>query len=396
MKLSPREQQLDEVLDTLKPLLEKEMDESNRAAIRKALGPIQGEQHYSHYVPPTGKTLASGARPLLEAMIAALPKRHVVAIERETADALIEKYPAWWNKGIDMDSAIEVLPRKKLCLVRARNGRRVIITSSYFVAFAQDVSVNHRYQSVRDFCVCQDLLLASGNITLEAVTKQRKILCSFLMGLKPNGIDKDGNVKLSYRTPRHLAFPQGYFLGNKKHVCVVSQQLEIGYMEMLYLRFRLGKGLNDNLLIAHDLLLNGKQSSSPLEPGFACPGIPACGGYGAQACTGCDDDPYMSMVGADIPDHVMHGYFLCRLCHRKIDTRELAILRQRKNKNDDHDDDDGDHVHNYNTLSVAQERRLQVLEDRAEKHPQQTKASRDKAMRLTVRKLWLEMNACTN
>ena len=144
VKLSPREQQLDEVLDTLKPLLEKEMDESNRAAIRKALGPIQGEQHYSHYVPPTGKTLASGARPLLEAMIAALPKRHVVAIERETADALIEKYPAWWNKGIDMDSAIEVLPRKKLCLVRARNGRRVIITSSYFVAFTEDVSVNHR------------------------------------------------------------------------------------------------------------------------------------------------------------------------------------------------------------------------------------------------------------
>ena len=47
-----------------------------------------------------------------------LDSDHVIVMERTTFDALEEKYPDWIRSVIDMNSAIEVMPKRALVLVR--------------------------------------------------------------------------------------------------------------------------------------------------------------------------------------------------------------------------------------------------------------------------------------
>lgn len=167
--------------------------------------------------------------------------------------------------------------------------------------------------------------------------------------------DKDGNIQEdndNYHSARVRAMPKEFFLCPPANVLNVSKNLGIGYGETLLLRHFLGKDLFGNKLKSF-----GMNPFSPLEPDFTCPGVPAAPGIAAQPCMHyCDDDDdeeqeeeelYISMVGAEQPDHVYFGNFCCQKCHRKYERLELVTLKEMKKKG---------------TINPTQEERLHKLE----------------------------------
>ena len=345
LRRSPREKALHDVLGRLEPALEGAMNKAKETTARAALELIQ-DQYYSSYVRPSQVELAAGARQVLQQEFKRLPADHVIVIERFTIAALEAEQLEWLSSVIDMDSAIEVLPEdtRALSLVRAYSNHRVVITASYFVAMEEETNTSARFSSVKAYVACMDLLVASGNQVGHDVQRQRRILQSFLMYL-----DFDACGDANYRTARQHAMPQGFFAGNKKNVLVVSQNLKMGYGELLYLRERLGEAKTGKLLVAH-----GFQASSPLEPTWKCPGAPRVAEIQAHACTNHqDDDRYAVMVGGDQPEHLLRGWFCCQRCHRKMERRELALLQQAETENE---------------LPKGGMKRLQLLQGRKDVH----------------------------
>ena len=286
----PREVTLRSVVNTLLPLLQPDPDALDHAAIQKALRPIQGE-NYSSFVRPSTPEMAVGAHQVLQTELASHPTKHDVHwLERYAWNALKQECGESLEDIVDLKTAMEVTPDRpgSLCLVRTQSDRRLIISSSFYIAFAQNQTPAHRFGSVQDFLAAFDFLHASGNVSHAAVSKHRKILCSFLMGVERG--DKPGWEDQLLKS-RILAVAKGYFRCAPKGTVVVSQQLQIGYGEMLYLREALGKEMTIKMMLAHDLLLNGMQTSSPLEPDWRCPGLPAIGGR--------DDDVLEFSGGAD-------------------------------------------------------------------------------------------------
>jgi hypothetical protein len=113
-------------------------------------------------------------------------------LERCTFRALEKHYQSWVDAAFDMESAIAVRPRMGLCLVRARDGhRRFAITSSYFVAFADETKTTARFRVTQDYWTMLCLLHARGNVTCPELLRQQGILRSFLMGVE--GLDGDGD-----------------------------------------------------------------------------------------------------------------------------------------------------------------------------------------------------------
>ena len=418
LQRSPREAKLDEIIESLQPLLEGTVDAFNPeecTIIRSTLEPIQGDNK-SHYVRPSRAALAEGARQLLRELLNSLPANHVIMVERVTVHALEVECSHWFETVIDMSTAIDVVPDdpRSLCLVRARSGHRIIITLSFFMAFAEKVPMEVRFRCITAYITCLDFMEASGNQSLEKVEQQRAILGSFLMGLEfgqqsstsTTGIDDDASavdddavlpadcrysdddllqddfddedgdsdddddddaddnsdddaseddaddadysdadasaddtsnnkviIAEQYRKPRLLTFPNGYFKGPRFSVLGVSKALKIGYAEMLYIRVQLGADKFNQLLIAHGLLYQGRQASSPLELSFACPGVPACPGFEQEPCAWRDRDdvtPQVIMVGGGARQcHPCFGLFVCRhCCYKKIARREQQFLEE--------------------------------------------------------------------
>ena len=61
------------------------------------------------------------------------------------------------------------------------------MTSSYFVAFAEENSTVAHFNCIQAYLTCLSLLCASGNVSQQELSRQGRILCIFLMGLE--GID---------------------------------------------------------------------------------------------------------------------------------------------------------------------------------------------------------------
>ena len=77
-----------------------------------------------------------------------LDSDHVIVMERTTFDALEETYPDWICSIIDLKSAIEVMPKWALLLVCTKSGHRIMITASYFIAFAESTNMASRFKSI--------------------------------------------------------------------------------------------------------------------------------------------------------------------------------------------------------------------------------------------------------
>jgi hypothetical protein len=158
----------------------------------------------------------------------------------------------------------------------------------------------------------------------------------------------DYNSTGFYAARLHV-FPKGYFLGSHRDVFNVSKHLGIGDPEMLYLREKLGKDLTGKLLVAFNV-----RPDNPLEPDWACPGVPAGITKPAQPC---EQDPnaevtlYNSRLGQNQPHHVLREacHYLCQNCHRRSESREKEILEKK--------DSEG-------SISVPESERLRVLTER--------------------------------
>ena len=185
VKSSPREWTLDDIIQELKPLLEAET--INDAADREALLPIKGATNYSSYVHSPRTVLAEGAKAMLEKEMRELPTTTFIFAERSTISAFEECYATWLQNKFHMDDAMDLLKddSQALCLVlvRATSGHHVVITASYFVAYAENRKHDNRVKSVRAFLAALDLLQASGNLDVQHVLEQREICRAYLMGL---------------------------------------------------------------------------------------------------------------------------------------------------------------------------------------------------------------------
>jgi hypothetical protein len=180
-------------------------------------------------------------------------------MEPVTFAALEKHYSEWFCSDID----IHVMPDGALFLARTNCGRRLIVTSYYFTAFAGETSTETRFKSIQAYFTCLSLLDASGNVTPQEVSRQQSILYSFLMGLEginvaPNDETKDadndssndddcdwcdddadgspGSESSGYRAARLLATPKGDFAGPGPGILVVSKYLKIVYAEILFNR----------------------------------------------------------------------------------------------------------------------------------------------------------------
>lgn len=195
------------------------------------MAPLQGE-NYDSYVRSEPELLANGARGVLEWALTS-SQFDTIVIEWENINAL-EKYHNKWLNGKRVNKT-HINVSRRLCLFRSSNGKRVINTPSFFVAFAErDYSIEAIFNSVREFLVLLDLLVASGNIPVEQANAERRILQSYLMALP----EKEGDefAKNSRSRARLNALPDGYLSGNAPNVVVVSQHLGIGYRETLQIR----------------------------------------------------------------------------------------------------------------------------------------------------------------
>ena len=326
-------------------------------------------------------------------------------MERTNFNALKKECPNWIHSTIDLTLGIEVLPEKALFLVRTMTGRRIMVLSSYFSAFAEETTTKTRFKSIQAYFTCLCLLCASGNITAHEVSRQQSLLRSFLMSVEgldgapndeTNSVDNSSNdddddcddwsdgsdngaesagvestdssgESSGYRAARLLAMPKGYFAGPPPGILVVSQKLKIGYAEMLYIRHFTGPEMMIKLLKAHGYLLNGEPS--PLELDWKCPGPPAAPGIEAEACTCQDSEPRpTTMFTGTGPGHPLYGLFICQRCHRKLPRRELAILLEWKSQ--------GKLIKN----KPLQER-LKRLEERVVEHRQRDQVRRENHIR---------------
>ena len=230
----------------------------------------------------------------------------------------------------------------------------MVITASFFVAYAENTRHDQRVKSVRAFLAALDLLQASGNIDAQHVLEQREICRAYLMGLKLGNPNDNTN---GFRAARYPAFRKGYFLGNAPNVQLVSKQLKIGYGELLYLRHKLGQALTGKLLKAH-----GLHGPTPLEPSFRCIGVPRGPTIAAQPCKQCRDSAqatlYHCRVGQKQPHHILHNdnLYVCLPCHRNVERFELDTLKDMETKG---------------TLIEEERNRLVVLRARVAKKRQQ-------------------------
>ena len=320
VKYCPRAAQIDQVIRVLIPLLKATIVDN--VAVRAALTLLQGKNK-SHYVEPSSQALAAGAKTVLENALADLPVTHVIVVERCSVDAMERHCRAWLHGVLNMKDARDLLgddPRA-LCLVRAFTGHRVLFTASYFHAFSEKASHDSRIKSARAFLALLDLLHASGNVTAEHVARQRNLLRSYLMAML---MDNEVSESTGFRAGRNRLFPKDFFLRGHPNVYIVSQHLEIGEPETLYLREELGEELMGKLFQAH-----GLPACTPFSLNWRCEGTPACPGIEAEPCVlSHEEEPQACMVGNNQPHHVLRGMFCCWRCHGKLERIEVAILNQ--------------------------------------------------------------------
>lgn len=291
---------------------------------------------------------------MLQEALDMLPPNHVVIIERANTDAMEKCHYDWFHETLDMESAIDVLPNCELRLVRVKSGknigRLVILTASFFISFAENVSTEQRMNNSHVDLVLLALLHASGIVEAEAVARLQRLTQSFLMALSSkcktdaeatdfdtvdadyfdtndaDDVAADADAKATaearfFRKARILAFPNGYFAGNAKRVVTVSRQLKIGYAELLYLRVELGYEKFNVLVGAF-----GLQTPTPLELDWVCPGLPASPTISVEPCTAVAEGIHLDvyMVGRMWTSHPFYGHFLCNRCRVNLHRRELA------------------------------------------------------------------------
>jgi len=75
-------------------------------------------------------------------------------------------------------------------LIRGKdNWHRFVIVASYFIAFAENVTEAHRFQSIKDFIGALELMYHAGMASEEHLERERALCKSCLMGLNDDNDD---------------------------------------------------------------------------------------------------------------------------------------------------------------------------------------------------------------
>lgn len=371
---SPREVALEKVVGKLDQLLEGNITYHPSCKtcyeIRQALLPLQGENK-SHYVRPHPSVQARYSLELLRQHIVMRPVDHVHSLERWAFCAILKHFPNALEEIMNMDKVLQEIPEDPwaLALFRTTSGHRVVVTSSDFVVAAVGVRRKSRFHSARNYLRKMELLAASGNISVERLENERKIIRSFLMALefgdefsasevRRNGSSvleeyKDGyeqeddfgndnndsnldnanddkeDPMSGFRLAIRCMFPAGFFDSNVVPiVSSVAGSLGIGYYECLFLAEFLGLEKIHKLLIAHGLAVQGR--INPMDPSWECEGVPAAGSISAEPCANAKSMQGITCVGKRIQNHVFSGMFMCNVCQRKLPRREMEIYKIKK------------------------------------------------------------------
>jgi len=185
----------------------------NPADTVKALDCLRGK-FYSSYVRPSDKELAEAAkekfRLLLDSKLDPSLASCVCMMDRVTFEALKEHEKEFFHELFDADTEEDLLEKEHaLTLIRGKDKRhRFVIVASYFIAFTEDVSKSHRFQSIKDFIGALEMMADSGMVTEEHLDRERALCQSYLMGLTDDSDEFHG-----YRLARLKAMPKHLSLG---------------------------------------------------------------------------------------------------------------------------------------------------------------------------------------
>jgi hypothetical protein len=340
---SPREDHLDQIVETLMPILDPISagpipDQALYQTIQEALDGIRRNEDgsdggYPDYVTPTLEELGRGAREKLPGLLASTEEDGMTEMERRTWEALLFVDPEWAELTIDIANGRDLIPDfpMALCLFWTRNNRRVVVMALHFIMFAQEKSPHVWARAVMAFLHFLDILEASGNIDSAHVNWHRTSLQSFLMGVYGLGAEdntteqeQDEKAVRAFHDARLRCMPKGYFLGAAVGVLGTANFIGISGNSFLYIAEKLGLGNTRKLLIAHKLY--AENQSNPLDPSSTCDGRPAAGGYPALQCVTPVESQEILITGALTPDHALRGTAACRGCAYNLHHRETIRL----------------------------------------------------------------------
>mmetsp|Transcript_27829 Transcript_27829/g.52194 ORF Transcript_27829/g.52194 Transcript_27829/m.52194 type:complete len:354 (+) Transcript_27829:1323-2384(+) len=291
---SPRSRQLDSLIKTLIPHLDSPQSEERDAQIRLCMENIQGD-NADHYVPALPSEISHGAKELFCKWNQSLPDQSIIVTEFATFQALQQQDKEWFHNFFDCENLLEVELSHKhskasVYLLRiASTNRRVVVVNSWFCAFSEKQSIKGRKTAILSMLLTMYLLVASDNLSLEVAKHWHSLFTSFMIrltfaprGKDDNDDDYDYNYDVCdttrkhsdncFRAARRIVFPNDHFKAKPKRVSLISNWIGITYLDLLYIREKIGEDRCNQLQKAYGLLQY--QDKSPLELDFVCPGMP--------------------------------------------------------------------------------------------------------------------------
>lgn len=147
VNISPREQDLDSVINHLKPLL------LESETILDTV-PRRSRTHSLHFraTTITVPMLDLPGKLWRKALVSCFGSQDTIATRKSCDHEALEKEdPQWLNSTINFGSEIDLMPEspRALCLAHVTNGRRIVITTSYFTALVEDTSEEQLFNSIK-------------------------------------------------------------------------------------------------------------------------------------------------------------------------------------------------------------------------------------------------------
>jgi len=331
------------------------LDDETKAALKKAMEAVSGVNR-SHYQYPTDEELCEGAIKVLEKLFDTISKRGAILIERNTLAAVAKVNKEWYDSHITPVIDVFADDKGSVCLARGPNQCRIIIVSSWFKAYGENVTNDVRLRSVQGFCGFLNLMHASNpHIKWKDVQLQKRIACTYLM----NSVGFLGGYEEStHNGPRRQAFSNTFFSSPKERIMVFSNHMKTSYADVLYLRNALGPKCTRILFHAYGIFWDdnfGLPSNGPcpIDSDFHCQGIPQLGHADGRPCSDVHNRYLLGVVGTKDKEHTFAGLLVCNSCRRHLRRIEKAYLRGKR--------DSGEN------FSDAEAKRLEQLEERRRK-----------------------------
>lgn len=355
---SPRSDQLDVIVDKLRNLIKDlppgtlPSKESVLAILKPIMKPpsddVKEEDDdydktvgYSHFVHPEPGKLAEPAKTILSMWFNEYDPTHLIAFEQSVIEQM-RKDPVtldWLNNSIRGwdDPENEIV--KGVRLVESCNGHPVLITSSFYLMFAEQSCIDKNVFPISHaFITVLQLLHEAGHIDQDCLDEKRNVMQCFLMACENlEDVLEKGDDQNCFKVARRMAMPKNYFQGPPPRILLVSNNIGIGYLECLYIREKLDRPDWFHTMcqaLGLGIALGIPQKMNPIELNYVCPGAPASsdGKIKAKPCVtkNFTSKTPVTMVGARTPENPLRGYFVCVACRNHGTTFEKLEISELK------------------------------------------------------------------